>query len=202
VPTSKQVMKFSGHYVKIDGDTKSFDWKGFTSAVNNYTGDTQPLLFRTTVVNCYTGDELTFDKVQDNTINQQEATVKVMVDKITKFLSEALSVALSAKDIEALAANIETTFTNLKSASETGFASFHKSSSASNSSWEYRVLFAFPNEDLPTDFYSLVTTILLTANIKEESSWWGLVSSTSKNFGANITAMELVVSKGFRDPTN
>jgi hypothetical protein len=123
-----------------------------------------------------------------------------MVDKIVKFLVDAFSVVLSASDIVALTANITTTFTDLKVAKENGWADFSKSSSANNSSWQYRVLFAFPNPDLPTDFYSLVTTIKLEADIKEESSWWGLVSSSSRNFSAEITAMELVVTKGFKAP--
>ncbi|KZT27157.1 volvatoxin A2 precursor [Neolentinus lepideus HHB14362 ss-1] len=187
VPTSLQVLKFSGHYVKLENNSekKWFDWKGFQEAINSYKGD-----------------DLTFDKFKSNKINQSEATVSTMVDKIVAFLRDALSVALSAKDVIALRANIESTFTNLEEAKERGWADFSSSSSGHNSSWEYRVLFAFPNEDLPNFFYSLVTTIILEADIKEESSWWGLVSSSKKNFSSQIDAMELVVMKGFRDPTN
>jgi hypothetical protein len=123
-----------------------------------------------------------------------------MVDKIVKFLSGALGVVLSDSEIVALTANVETTFTNLKVAKQNGWADFDQSSSGNNSSWQYRVLFAFPNPDLPNDFYSLVTTIKLEADIKEESSWWGLVSSSSRNFSAEITAMQLVVTKGFKAP--
>ncbi|TFK50726.1 volvatoxin A2 precursor [Heliocybe sulcata] len=185
VITSLQVMKFSGRYVKLENneEKKWFDWEGFHNAINNYKGD-----------------DLTFDKYKSNKINQSEATVSTMVDKIVGFLKDALSVVLTEKDVLALKANIEATFTNLQEAKENGWADFSKSSSAENSSWEYRVLFAFPNPDLPSFFYSLVTTIKLEANIKEESSWWGLVSSTQKNFSSQIDAMELVVMKGFRDP--
>jgi hypothetical protein len=185
VPTSKQVMKFSGRYVKIDKDLKWFDWKAFLAAIN-----------------AYQGDELTFDNLKDNTINQQEATLDVMVDKIVKFLLNVLTIALPGADVLALKAAIELTFTTLKAAKQIGFASFSKSSESHNSSWEYRLLFAVPNPDLKDDFYALVTTIKLSADIKEESSWWGLVSSSQKNFSANITAMQLVVTKGFKDPGN
>ncbi|EPQ51531.1 delta-endotoxin CytB [Gloeophyllum trabeum ATCC 11539] len=182
-----QVMKFSGRYVHLENgeEKKWFDWENFHKAINDYKGD-----------------DLTFDKFKSNKINQQTATVSTMVDKIVTFLRDALSVVLSAKDITALTASITTTFTNLKEAKDNGWADFSKSSSAENSSWEYRVLFAFPNPDLPDFFYSLVTTIKLEADIKEESSWWGLQSSTSKNFSSAIDAMELVVMKGFRDPSN
>ena len=180
VPTSLQVMKFSGNFVKVSNDKKAFDWGGFKNAVN-----------------AYKGDDLTFDKFKENTIARSDATVKVMVDKIVKFLLEALSVVIDAGE---LAATIEATFTNLKSAKSNGWADFSKSSASSNSSWEYRILFAVPNAELEDFFYSLVTTIKLEADITEESSWWGLVSSSSKNFSATIDAMELVVQKGFRNP--
>ena len=180
VPTSLQVMKFSGNFVKVSNDKKAFDWGGFKNAVNSYKGD-----------------DLTFDKFKENTIARSDATVKVMVDKIVKFLLEALSVVIDAGE---LAATIEATFTNLKSAKSNGWADFSKSSTSSNSSWEYRIMFAVPNAELENYFYSLVTTIKLEADITEESSWWGLVSSSSKNFSATIDAMELVVQKGFRNP--
>ncbi|KAF8827802.1 delta-endotoxin CytB [Lentinula edodes] len=182
VTTAIQVLQFSAHFVDLK-EPKTFHWDQFLDGINNYKGD-----------------DLTFDKYQNNTINQQSATVSIMVDKIVDFLRVVLSVALSEEDISALSKNIETTFTNLKEAKDNGWADFSTSSSSSNSSWEYRVLFAFPNPDLPNFFYSLVTTIKLEADIQEESSWWGLESSTRKNFAATIDAMELVVLKGFKDP--
>ncbi|KAI0827133.1 delta-endotoxin CytB [Trametes gibbosa] len=180
VPTSLQVMKYTGNFVKVTNDKKAFDWAAFKNSVN-----------------AYKGDDLTFDKFKESTIARSDATVKVMVDKIVKFLLEALAVVIDAGE---LAATIEATFTNLKSAKSNGWADFNKSSTSSNSSWEYRIMFAVPNPDLADFFYSLVTTIKLEANIQEESSWWGLVSSSSKNFSAIIDAMELVVTKGFKNP--
>ncbi|KAJ7453276.1 delta-endotoxin CytB [Mycena galericulata] len=180
VPTSLQVMKFSGNFVQVSNDMKSFDWKGFKNAVNSYTGD-----------------DLTFDKFKENTIARSDATVTVMVDKIVTFLLEGLAVVIDAGELKA---TIEATFTNLKTAKSNGWADFNKASESSNSSWEYRILFSVPNPDLTDFFYSLVTTIKLEADIKEESSWWGLVGSSSKSFSATIDAMELVVMKGFRNP--
>ena len=123
-----------------------------------------------------------------------------MVDKIVKFLVQALAIALTGNEIAALKLAIEVVFTGLKYAKEGGFASFRKSSQAHYSSWEYRILFAFPNPDLPTDFYSMVTTIQINADIEEESSWWGLTSSSKKNFSASVSALRLVVTKGFKSP--
>ncbi|KAL1738635.1 delta-endotoxin CytB [Schizophyllum fasciatum] len=180
VPTSMQVMKFSGNFVKVTNDVKTFDWAGFKNAVNGYKGD-----------------DLTFDKFKENTIARSDATVRIMVDKIVKFLLEALSVVIDADE---LTATIEATFLNLKSAKSNGWADFSKSRESNNSSWEYRILFAVPNPDLEDYFYSLITTIKLEADIAEESSWWGLVSSSHSNFSATIDSMELVVKEGFRNP--
>jgi len=178
VPTSKQVMKFSGRY--LDTDTNKFDWTNFKKAIDNYSGE-----------------DLTFDLYKNTTINQSSATVKVMTDKIVAFLRDALRVLIDATE---LAATIEATFLNLKEASEKGWANFSSSSSSQNSSYTYRVQFSFPNPNLPSDFYSLVSTIKLEANIKEESGWWGLTSSTEKNFAAIIDGLRLVVTEGFKAP--
>ncbi|KAH0591781.1 hypothetical protein MHUMG1_10480 [Metarhizium humberi] len=185
VNTSKQVMKFAGAYVRVDaeGKIRSFDWKSFKTAVDNYEGD-----------------DLTFDKFKTITISRSENTVTTMVDKIVTFLAEALSFEMDEHSIKELATTIETTYTNLKEKSSKGFLDFSKSDERHNSSWEYRIQFAFPNPDLPDNFYSLVTTILLEADVVNLEEWWGLVASSSKTFSATIDAMELVVEKGFMKP--
>ncbi|KAK8108243.1 delta-endotoxin CytB [Apiospora kogelbergensis] len=184
-----QVMKFAGTYLKFETDpdtkqdTRWFDWSSFTASINNYTGD-----------------DLTFDKYKNTVIASKESTVSTMVEKIVKFLLDALSLVLDETYIKALTSTIEATFTNLKEKSSNGFLDFKKSKNGQNSSWEYRVQFAFPNPDLSDFFYSLVTTIKLEANVSDESEWWGLVGSSSKNFSATIDAMQLVVRKGFKKP--
>ncbi|KAJ3845858.1 delta-endotoxin CytB [Lentinula lateritia] len=187
--TAMQVMQFSGHFVDLK-QPKTFHWDQFLNGINNYKGMS---------IDCVTfsrlrlsllvlGDDLMFDKYQNNRINQQSATVSTMVDKIVDFLCVVLSVALTEKDISALSKNFETTFTNLENARDNGWADFSM------------MLFAFPNPDLPDFFYSLVTTIKLEADIKEEKSWWGLVHSDRRNFAATIDAMELIVLRGFKNP--
>ncbi|KAF8800407.1 delta-endotoxin CytB [Phlegmacium glaucopus] len=183
IHTSIQVSQFVGPFVIIKDDVKYFDWPGFKKRVDDYSG----------------GD-LSFDAFKDTNISRTESTVSTMVDKIVAFLQDALSVALDEKALKQLTATITATFTNLKESKSEGWASFNRESSSNNSSWEYRLLFAIPMEDVPTFFYSLVTTIKLIADIHEESSWWGLKSSSSKNFSAEIMAMELVVEKNFKNP--
>jgi len=186
IPTSIQVLKFCDIYVKTREDPaqKYFDWAGFLKAVNGYNGD-----------------ELALEKYKTTVINQSEATVATMVEKIVTYLKDTLGISMSESEIAMLKANIERTFTNLKMVKEYGWADFSKSAHGS-SSWEYRMLVVFPNPDLQNYFYSAVTTIKLEADIQEESVWWGLASSTSRNFSAHIDTAELVVKKGFRAPTS
>ena len=86
----------------------------------------------------------------------------------------------------------------MKVKSESGFADYSKD--ASNTSFTYRIVFAIANKNIPSDFYSLVTTIKLTADIHEKSGWFGLTHSSSQNFAAEIDALALVVSEGFQAP--
>lgn len=176
-------MKYAGAYVKLEDEKRWFDWKSFKASIDGYQGD-----------------DLTFDKFKNTTIASSQSTVSTMVEKIVKFLVEALNIVLDENTIKSLTATIETTFTNLKEKSSNGFLDFSKSSDGHNSSWEYRIQFAFPNLDLPDFFYTLVTTIKLEADVVSESGWWGLTGSSSKNFSATIDAMELVVMKGFKNP--
>ena len=171
-------MKFAGRY--LDQENKKFDWVSFKKAVDNIHSD-----------------NLTFDDYKNVTINQSESTVDLMVSKIVQFLSEAFGAIIDPKEF---ATTVLTTFTNLKVKSDAGFANFSKSSDGSNTSFTYRIVFAIANKMVPTDFYSLVTTIKLTADIHEKSGWFGLTHSSSKNFSAEIDAMELVVAKDFQAP--
>ncbi|KAF8815947.1 hypothetical protein BYT27DRAFT_7186433, partial [Phlegmacium glaucopus] len=62
-----------------------------------------------------------------------------------------------------------------------------------NSSWECRLLCETAIDGVDDYFSALVTTIKVTADIKEESSWWGLQNGSSENFSAEINAMQLPV---------
>jgi len=181
-PASMQVLKFSQRYLKLETDKKWFDWAGFKKAADDYPGS-----------------DLVIAKFNQSTIIQQSQTASVMVDKVAKFLSEAFSASIDKSKIAAIILN---TFTNLKEKGGSGFMQFSSNKEKNNSSWEYRVLFSVPFENDGAYFYSLVTTITITADVVEQSSWWGLTSSTSKNFGVEINIAELVVEKGFKAPIN
>ncbi|KAM3429246.1 hypothetical protein NHJ13734_008248 [Beauveria thailandica] len=179
--TSVEITKYAGDY--LDVDKHKFDWKSFKQSLDRYKGD-----------------DLSFDRYKEVNIDQQQSTVKTMVDQIVNYLSNVFSITLSAQDIKSLTSTIQVTFTSLKEKSSHGFLHFNESSDETNSSWEYRIQFAFPNPDTPDYFYALITTITLKADITDVSEWWGLVASSSKNFSAEIKAMELIVQKGFKNP--
>ncbi|KAK7032130.1 hypothetical protein VNI00_013304 [Paramarasmius palmivorus] len=202
VHTAQQVTSFAVHFVDIN-QPRAFQFQRFLDGINNYSG--KPITLRSPRTNVdisvHLGNELTMDKFQSNTVNQQNATVSTMVDKIVDYLRVVFGVTLSDDIVGELSKNIEETFTDLKTSQTHGWANSSKSSSSRNS-WQYRLHFAFPNPDLPNFFYSGLATINVEADIEEESSWWGLRSNTQKNFSAAIDAMELIVQKGFEDPMN
>jgi len=119
-----------------------------------------------------------------------------MVDAIVGYLYRAYSVYLDVKEVTA---TVLATFTHLKTASSSGWADFSKSIHETNSSYEYRVLFDV-RSNFPDTFWSIVTTIKLTADIETESAWWGLESSSTQKFSAEIETAQLFIRKGFKDP--
>nr|QJI08305.1 delta-endotoxin [Beauveria bassiana] len=181
--TSSQVMAYAGDYLKLDLKDKWYDWKSFKQSLDQYKGE-----------------DLTFDKYKEVTIDRQDRTVQTMVDQIVNYLVDVLSITLGRHEIKALNATIQATFTTLKEKSSHGWLNFSSTTDHHNSSWEYRIQFAFPNPDIPDYFYALITTIKLEADITDESEWWGLGFFTKKSFSAEIHSIELVVKEGFKDP--
>ncbi|KZT27159.1 delta-endotoxin CytB [Neolentinus lepideus HHB14362 ss-1] len=208
-----QVNKFSGYYVHLTVNPKYFDWNGFVAAVNNYHGgDLFPVPIQSPKKSGVTlqhgiipGSEVV-QISSDTSPGDNEAlavrgaadvALSTILNWMIYILHDVLEIAVNVQELRATVYN---TFTNLKWASSSGFADFSSSSSGSNSSWEYRTVYAYPKPGDPTKFLSMVTTIKLEANITTQSSWWGLVSSTTARFYANITAMKLSVTKGFKSP--
>ncbi|KAK7680365.1 hypothetical protein QCA50_016605 [Cerrena zonata] len=182
VPTAIQVMKFSGRFVTISGAYSTFSWIGFTISMW-----------------LYKSPYLNLDNTFSNAVTQSSCQVWQMAYKVADLLYQALPTG--SVDVSALAATIEATFCNLKTVKSSGFLSFNKSTHESNSSWEYRIQSALPpRSDDPNLFWSVISTVTLEADIKEESSWWGLEHHTTKRFSAYVTSARLAVRKGFIAP--
>lgn len=177
-----QVLEFSGRHLSL-GEGSQFDWAGFKDAIQRCTGGS-----------------ISFDKYTQTTIYQQTEEVGAMVSKVVDFLNKALSALIDVAELKAIVKNTFSHLQEIESA-QSGFLNFTKSSRKGNSSREYRILFSVPFDSCSSDyFYSLVTTIKTTADIQEKSSWWGLSSSTKKNFDVQIDALRLVVRSNFRAP--
>ncbi|KAF9258010.1 delta-endotoxin CytB [Marasmius fiardii PR-910] len=181
-PTFLQVAKFASHSVDLN-EPKAFNWPKFQRSVSQYQGD-----------------DLLLEKFNNLDLSPQEQTVEDLITKIVDFLLSAFGVLLMPVEIDALTQTIETTFTNLKDAKKNNWADFKQT--GSNSSWEYRIHFAFPNPNLPDYFYTLVTTIKLGADVTDEDWWFKLTTETKGNFSVDSDAMRLIVKKGFKDPQN
>jgi hypothetical protein len=173
---SRNVMVFSGRYLR----DKNFEWSSFKQAINDLSTA-----------------QLTFDLEQEDNIVQNDRTVGTMLDRISAFLKTVLHASV---DEASLKQKLESCINGLEKHSQNGFLQFSKSQDEKNTSWEYRVAFAVPTPGAQDAFAALVTTILITADFHDESSWWGLSSSHTANFGADIHAMRLVVGKDFVAP--
>ncbi|PIL27518.1 transporter [Ganoderma sinense ZZ0214-1] len=179
IPAAAKIMKLSNRFVVFDDAQKvtSFNWGGFKDAVV-----------------AHPGTNLAFDKLQATSITNQTASVDDMASKIAQFLVDTF--ALKANNTDGLRAQINSAFNNLEKKENSGwFSSYHNE--GHGSSWEYRIVFALPNPDHADWFYSVVSTIKLTADILETRGWFGLTSESKHNFTADITAMELVVNKSY-----
>ncbi|KAF8641980.1 hypothetical protein AX16_009760 [Volvariella volvacea WC 439] len=129
---------------------------------------------------------------------QHTQSVSTLCNNVSSWLGSNFNVSIDTRQLYAI---IENVFTNLKEVSNSsGFLDFDSERELANSAWEYRVLFALSDPNNPDRFQVLVVTITVWANIVEKTSWWGLSSSTEKNFGADVIGVVLGVEKGFRNP--
>ncbi|KZT27160.1 hypothetical protein NEOLEDRAFT_1176945 [Neolentinus lepideus HHB14362 ss-1] len=183
VPTGMQVNKFSGHYVHLNTNPRYFDWNGFAYAVNTYSGSDLvgvPIDYQKKngidlehgivvpgsnfdVVKIRSGPTPSEDVSVEGNVG--EMAFAEMLDWMIYQLRDVFGVAV---EVAELTANIYATFTNLQWAHSKGFADFSSSSSGKNTSWEYRAVYAYPKAGEPNKFLSIVTTIVLAANIQAE----------------------------------
>ncbi|KAF8827801.1 hypothetical protein HHX47_DHR4000246 [Lentinula edodes] len=209
LPTELQLMKFAGHYIRLSDETQYFDWDSFLQAVLDYNGKDLVLIYPDGIAVLTekgrggelikgSSDKPTLGRANEPIIpRDQLSAVSDITDYIVYFVTQVVGVSMDASAIYDTVLNA---FTNLKWASESGFADFSSSSTGTNSSWEYRITFSAPYSGSSESFLSFVSTIYLEADITNESSWWGLVSSSKQHFHCDITGLKFQVIKGFQDP--
>ncbi|CUA74235.1 hypothetical protein RSOLAG22IIIB_05464 [Rhizoctonia solani] len=174
IDPAKQVMKFTGYF--LDVQSQRFNWSAYKDAI-----DARP------------DTNLVIEQYENNTIAQQDNTVEIMVDKIGDFLKR---IAGAVFDRDAMVERVTNAFTSLKEQEENGFAWYEKK--GNNTSFTYRILFAVPNEHIKEDFYALVSTIKLEADILDKSTWFGLVKTSRHNFSAEVDTMKLACNENFQ----
>ncbi|CUA67914.1 hypothetical protein RSOLAG22IIIB_07602 [Rhizoctonia solani] len=174
VNPAKQAMKFTGYF--LDVETQRFNWPAYKDAI-----DSRP------------DTDMVIEQYENNTIAQQDNTVEIMVEKIGNFFSK---IGGAAFDKEAMTERVTNAFTSLKEQEENGFAWYEKV--GNNTSFTYRILFAVPNENIKEDFYCLVNTVKLTADILDKSTWFGLVKTSRHNFSAEVDTMKLACNENFQ----
>ncbi|CAE6421363.1 unnamed protein product [Rhizoctonia solani] len=175
VNPAKQVMKFSGYFLNVS--TNQFDWVAYKNAIDN-----RP------------DYNLIIEAYESQSIAQTNDTVSTMVDRIGQVIYRAAG-SETGFDKDAMTERVKYAFTTLQIQEDSGFAYWERS--GSNSAFTYRILFATPNKYVDTDFYSLVTTVKLTADIYEKSTWFGLSYTSRHNFSAQIDTIRLACSKDF-----
>ncbi|KZT27164.1 delta-endotoxin CytB [Neolentinus lepideus HHB14362 ss-1] len=216
VPTGFQVMKFSGHYVRLT-EPKSFDWDGFKYAVEQYPDwdlvgvpidfDKKSISNEELEANPRAGGAFevpTYSNIgytdKEGAIVMPKGVEEQALENVLNWMVATLQGIHMEINVNELRATVTNVFTNLEWAHSSGFADFSSTSVGTNSSWEYRTVFGYPRNGDPSRFFSVVCTILLQADIEKESSWWGITTTTTARFHAEIKPGKLLVTKGFRSP--
>ncbi|KAJ4491185.1 delta-endotoxin CytB [Lentinula edodes] len=225
LPTEMQLTKFAAHFVRFSSGTQWFDWDGFSQAIQDYnlkendlvllpppTGNeasmTVPVEGHNGGYSFHSNEGSTLGRTLVRRDSDELSAVSDITNWIVYVITKGVGISMDAGapglgvsvNTEAIYDTVLNTFTSLKWAGESGFADFSSSSTGMNSSWEYRITFSSPHPDSPNDFLSFVCTISLHADITNESSWWGLESSSRKCFGCDIFGYKFKVTKGFKDP--
>ncbi|KAH7337794.1 delta-endotoxin CytB [Rhizoctonia solani] len=173
VPPSKQAMKFAGYF--LDVGTQQFNWVAYKDAIDNRP-DTDMII----------------EQYENNRIAQQENTVEDMCNKTGDFLAK---VGGPVFDKDAMVERVTNAFTGLQQQEDSGCAWYQEE--GDNTAVTYRIIITVPNKHLPSDFYSLVSTIKLRGDLSSKSAWFGLDRSSRHNFSAEVDVMKLAVNENF-----
>ncbi|KAM5534718.1 hypothetical protein V8D89_011582 [Ganoderma adspersum] len=153
--------------------------------------------FRTAIMT-RPGTDIAFDRLQSTTIRAAEdESAAALAAKVTAFVAD------SFPDVarEPLAERVERVFADPSADESKGVLTAIRSHDAAKGSdktgWEYRLICAYPNADLPGYFYALVTTVKYTDEATKKSGYLGIGGSTKHSYSADVIAMQVVVEKGF-----
>lgn len=103
----------------------------------------------------------------NQTIQQSDAQVSVMVDKVTAILKDVVGIVLSPGQTQQITAAITSAFTNL-STQEGDAWIFWSKQEAHKTTYQYNILFAIQNETTGSIMLALPIGLTITVNIVKE----------------------------------
>ncbi|KAF8685071.1 hypothetical protein RHS04_00809 [Rhizoctonia solani] len=171
--SGKQALKFFGYF--LNGNTQQLDWVKLKDAV-----DSRP------------DTDMVIEQYENNQLAQESTSLRTVAEKTAQFLGK---VGSGSFDKDWLSDIIQAGFTRLEQKEDSGFAHYEKE--GDKSAFTYRLVFEAPNPDIPSDFYALVVTHKLIADITEKSDWFGLVPGSTRNFSAEVNVMKLACNQNF-----
>ncbi|PIL27509.1 transporter [Ganoderma sinense ZZ0214-1] len=143
------------------------------------------------------GTDIAFDRVQSTTIHAEENTPAVLTAKVTEFVGDSFSAIPREKLAEHIGRAFADPFKDASKGVLTTMASHDQAKGLDKTGWEYRLICAYPNADLPDHFYSLVTTVKYTDEAQKKSGILGMGGSVKHSYSVDIIAMQVAVEKGF-----
>ncbi|KZT27163.1 hypothetical protein NEOLEDRAFT_1131171 [Neolentinus lepideus HHB14362 ss-1] len=219
VPTAVQVNNFVGHFVHLDANPKYFDWGDFAPAVTQYhrtdlvgvaidTGNARGVKHckikdsDLDVVEIERDDNASdapdiipgpFGPIAMPSKGPKEISLDNVLGWVVDTLHDVLHIQIERGELSTTITNV---FTNLSWAHDNGFLS--SSSNGSNTAWEYRTVYGYPEEGEQSKFLSMVTSVTLSADVGKVSNL--LMNTTKAHFSSRIKVAKLKVTEGFHSP--
>ncbi|KAI1798201.1 hypothetical protein LXA43DRAFT_979223 [Ganoderma leucocontextum] len=194
LPTFTRVATFAATHIAADNkqvaDTHATDAR--TPAGVHFTWSD----FRNSITS-RPGTDVAFDRVQSTTIHAEDNSPAVLAAKVTDFIADSFSAVARAK----LTEHIRRAFADPSKDEDKGvltsMQSHDEDKGSDTTGWEYRLICAYPNADLPDHFYSLVTTVNYTDEAQKKSGYLGIGGSIKHSYSVDVIAMQVAVEKGF-----
>nr|VWO97092.1 Ca/Cm-dependent protein kinase B [Ganoderma boninense] len=143
------------------------------------------------------GTDIAFDLVQSTTIHNEDSSTAHLAAGATKFIVGSFSAIAQEKLMDLVGLAFADGSAKAAGGAMTVMQSKNEDEHWERTGWEYRLLCAYPNADLPGHFYTVVATIKYTHEVKTEPGLFGFGGSVKHSYKADVVAMRLAVEKGF-----
>lgn len=155
----------------------------FTDAVDR---ETLELNFGTAIDLVKADDKIGLLGTLNQTINQENADVDIMSEKLVELLANALNIKLTEEQLAAYKQTMESTFLNLSSI-DTGYMQW-KESTATNISYLYNLFFAVERNG---KLLGMPVGLTISANASKVEFMSG-ASFTNYNYSVNVKAIKVM----------